>query len=74
MRSLTQIGDEMKFLAFMTAVATRTRQLLNYASISKDVGVSQPTVERWISILRAFNVIYLLPPYFSNVTKRAVDS
>ncbi|MEX0973903.1 MAG: ATP-binding protein [Bacillota bacterium] len=73
-RELAQIGDEMKFMAFMTAVASRTGQMLNCTSISRDVGVSQPTVERWISILRASNTIYLLQPYFNNVTKRIVKS
>lgn len=73
-RYLSQVGDELKFMTFMTAVASRTGQLLNYASIARDVGVSQPTIERWISILRASNTVYLLQPYFTNSTKRAVKS
>lgn len=73
-RDLTQVGDEMKFMAFMTAVAARTGQLLNYASVARDIGVSQPTVERWISILRTSNVICLLQPYFANVAKRVVKT
>ena len=73
-RELTQVGDKMKFMSFMTAVASRTGQMLNLASISRDVGVSQPTVERWISILRASNTIYLLQPYFNSITKRTVKA
>ena len=63
-RDLTRVGDEGKFIKFMTAIASRTGQHLNQAAIARDVGVSQPTVERWLSILRASNLVYLLPPYF----------
>lgn len=73
-RALAQVGDEVKFLKFMTAVAARTDQLLNLASIAGDVGVSQPTVERWVSILRASGVAALLSPYHTSATKRAVKT
>ena len=51
-----------------------TGNLLNYASLARDVGISQPTAERWLSILVASNVVYLLQPYSNNVTKRAVKT
>ncbi|MDR1490518.1 MAG: ATP-binding protein [Desulfovibrio sp.] len=73
-RDLAQVGDEGKFLKFMTSVAARTGQLLNLASISRDAGVSQSTIDRWLSILRASNLIYLLEPYHNNVTKRAIKT
>jgi hypothetical protein len=58
----------------MTVMASCTGQLLNQASIARDVGVSQPTIDRWISILRSSNIVYLLEPYHNNVTKRAVKT
>lgn len=73
-RELTQVGDEVKFLRFMTAIASCTGQLLNQASIARDIGVSQPTVERWLSILRASNLVYFLEPYHNNVMKRAIKT
>ena len=73
-RALTQVGDELKFLRFMTALAAQTGQLLNLASVSRDVGVSQPTADRWLSVLRASGVVYLLEPYHNNITKRAVKT
>lgn len=73
-RELTQVGDEVKFLRFMTAIASSTGQLLNQASVARDVGVSQPTIERWLSILRASNLVYLLEPYHNNITKRAIKT
>jgi predicted AAA+ superfamily ATPase len=73
-RDLAQVGDEVKFLKFMTAVAALTGQLLNVALLARDAGISQPTAERWLSILRASNLVYLLQPYHNNITKRAIKT
>lgn len=73
-RSLSQVGDLNKFLTFMTATAARTGQLLNLAAVAREVGVSAPTAERWLSMLTASNVVYLLRPYHNNMLKRAVKT
>ena len=73
-RELSEIGDTVKFTRFMVAAAASTGQLLNLSSLARDVGVSQPTAERWLSILVASNLVYLLPPYSNNITKRAVKT
>jgi len=73
-RELSEIGDEVKFTRFMTVVAASTGQLLNLASLSRDVGISQPTAERWLSILIASNLVYLLQPYSNIITKRAIKT
>ncbi len=73
-RELTEIGDNVKFSKFMVAVAAMTGNLLNLASLARDVGISQPTAERWLSILVASNIVYLLQPYSNNITKRAIKT
>lgn len=73
-RSLTQVGDEGKFMKFMTVIAACTGQLLNLASVARDVDISAPTAERWLSILQASQIVYLLQPYHNNITKRAVKT
>lgn len=73
-RELSEIGDTVKFTRFMVAAAASTGQLLNLASLARDVGISQPTAERWLSILVASNIVYLLQPYSNNITKRAVKT
>ncbi|OQB12897.1 MAG: hypothetical protein BWY15_02046 [Firmicutes bacterium ADurb.Bin193] len=73
-RELTQVGDEVKFLRFMTVIAASSGQLLNLASVSRDVGISPPTAERWLSILKASSIVYLLEPYHNNLTKRAIKT
>ena len=73
-RELTQVGDEVKFLHFMTVAASRIGQLLNLASLARDVGISQPTAERWMSILISSNIVYLLQPYSNNITNLTVET
>ncbi len=71
---LAEIGDTVKFTKFMVAVAAMTGNILNKASLARDVGISEPTADRWLSILVASNIVYLLQPYSNNVTKRAIKT
>ncbi len=73
-RQLAQVGNEVKFLNFMTVAASCTGQLLNLASLARDVGVSPSTAERWLSILTTSGIVYLLRPYHNNITKRTVKT
>lgn len=73
-RDLSEIGDAVKFTKFMTATAAMTGNLLNLSSLARDVGISAPTAERWLSILVASNIVYLLQPYSNNITKRAIKT
>jgi predicted AAA+ superfamily ATPase len=73
-RALMQVGDEVKFLQFMTVAAAHTGQLLNIASLARDVGIAQPTADRWLSLLVSSNLVYLLRPYHNNIIKRAVKT
>lgn len=73
-RNLTQVGDTLSFLKFMTALASRIGQLLNLNSIATEVGITVPTAQRWLSILVASNIVYVLEPYYNNIMKRAVKT
>lgn len=73
-KDLTQVGDELAFLRFLTSVAARTGQAVNYTDMAKDVGISTPTAKQWMSVLVASGMVYLLEPYFNNVLKRAIKT
>lgn len=73
-RNLTQVGDTLTFFKFMTALASRIGQLLNLNSVATEVGITIPTAQRWLSILVSSNIVYLLEPYYNNITKRAVKT
>lgn len=73
-RQIANIGDLNTFNRFLRLCAARTGQILNMSELSRDVGVSVPTIKKWISILEAGYQIYLLPPYFNNLGKRIIKS
>jgi len=47
---------------------------LNISEISKECGVSSPTIKSWLSALEASYIIYLVKPYSKNISKRLVKS
>ena len=67
-------GDGVTFTRFLTAAAARTGEILNYSSIAGDVGVSEPTIRNWISILVRTGIIYLLQPYSASALSRVIKS
>lgn len=71
---LVKAKNHMTFVRFMTAVAARTGQVLNYANIASELSVSEVTVKEWISILEKSGIIYILKPYTASVLKRAVKT
>ncbi|PLW95987.1 MAG: AAA family ATPase, partial [Marinilabiliales bacterium] len=73
-REIQNVRDLGKFSDFVKLCAGRVGQLLDYSSISNDVGVSVNTIRGWISLLEASYVIFLLRPYSSNMNKRVIKS
>jgi len=69
-RQLLKVGDQMTFLKFLKVVAARTAQELNITDIARNVDIAPNTAKSWLSILEASGVIYLLQPYFNNISKR----
>ena len=49
-------------------------QELNQSRLAMEVGVSVPTIKRWVSVLEASYIVFLLPPYFNNFGKRIVKA
>ncbi len=73
-RSVGMIGDLRDFQRLIRLLATRAAQQLELSSLANELGVSLSTVKRWISVLEASYIIFLLPPYFKNFGKRIVKS
>ena len=68
------IKDSLAFTRFLSAVAARTAQMLNYASVAQEVGVTQATVKNWISVLERTGIIFILQPYYSSHLTRAIKT
>lgn len=67
---LSQIDNLTAFEKFIHLLAGRTGQLLNLSSLGGDVGVSHNTIKSWLSLLETSGIIFLLRPYFTNISKR----
>ena len=74
LRTLIQLKDLSLFETFLRLLAGRVGQLINYASLANDVGVSATTIKTWISILKASYILFELPPWYANIRKRLVKS
>lgn len=73
-RQLTNVGDLMSFQNFIRLCAARTGQLVNFTALGNDANISDATVKRWLSILEASYIIFLLRPFHENMGKRIVKS
>ncbi|MCX5781366.1 MAG: ATP-binding protein [Elusimicrobia bacterium] len=74
LRQLSQVENLHTFDKFIRMLASRIGQIVNYNSIANDVGVSQPTIRKWLSLLEASYIAFVLPPYFANIGKRLIKT
>ena len=68
------LSNEIKFNNFVRAVAVRTGNLLNYNDLARDCGIDLRTAQVWMNTLERSGLVYLLRPYFPNVTKRIIKT
>jgi len=72
LRGLTMVRDLTKFQTFLGLCAGRTGQLLNLEQLGNEAGISQPTAREWISLLEASYIVFRVPPWHANISKRLV--
>ncbi len=73
-RQLVAVENQLAFETFIRLLAGRVGQVVNFESLSGDVGVSAPTLRKWLSVLEASYVVFRLHPYYENFGKRLVKS
>ncbi len=71
---LVNIRDLNQFRAFLGLCAAHAGQLVNLTSLGNDCGISQPTAKAWLSILESSYILFQLPPYYQNFSKRIIKS
>lgn len=74
LKTIIDVKNLSDFRRFIRMIATRCGQLLNYKSLSSEVGVSDVTIRKWVHALETSGLIYLLSPYYANVGKRLIKS
>lgn len=73
-RQLINLRNSSNFELFIKLLAGRVGQLINFSSLSSDVGVSVSTLSEWLSVLEASHIVFRLPCYFQNFGKRLVKT
>ncbi len=73
-RDLAAIGDLYDFRRCLQLLAGRVSAILNMSDLARDVGVTVPTIKKWISVLDASYIIFLLQPFYKNLGKRVIKS
>jgi uncharacterized protein len=73
-RTLTAVQDLATFRRFLGLVASRHGQVLNKSDLAAPLGLSVPSIGRWLDILEATAQVLLVPPYFENLGKRLIKS
>lgn len=66
--------DATLFSRFITAVACRSGQMINYTDISNDIdGMRSEKIKEWLGLLEQSGIIFYLHPYSNNLLKRTVS-
>ncbi|MBM4090524.1 MAG: ATP-binding protein [Planctomycetes bacterium] len=73
-RAISNVQDLMTFRRFLALVASRHGQVMNKTDLAAPLGMSVPSVGRWLDILEATAQILIVPPYFENLGKRIIKS
>ncbi len=73
-RSLLNVRNLRMFENFLALIASQSAQLMNYSNLANSLGISIPTIKEWISILETSGLIFILPPFFENFSKRIVKT
>lgn len=69
-RQLLNVGDLNTFQKFLSLCAGRVGQELNLSELASVCGITSPTAKKWLSLLEASYIVFLLQPHFTNFNKR----
>ena len=76
-RDIPQFGFQItsrQMLRLMLMIAHNHGQLLNSSKLGESLGITHPTVKRYVDVLEQTYLIRSLPPFFANTKKRIVKS
>lgn len=74
LQTLAAITALPDFRRLMRACSLRLGQLLNQTELGRDIGLSQPTVHRWLNLLETSYLLVRLPAFAVNRTKRLIKT
>lgn len=71
---LLKVKDQLKFMRFLTAMAARTGQMLNYSKVAEQADITVATAKEWTSVLEASGLVYILQPFSNSALTRAIKT
>lgn len=71
---LLNVKDQLKFMRFLTAMAARTGQMLNYSKVAEQADITAATAKEWTSVLEASGLVYILQPFSNSALNRAIKT
>lgn len=71
---LARLTDLQPFRTFQRLAALRAAQLLSFAELGRDAGVSAKVAKSFVEYLRISYQAFLLQPYFENLTSAAIKT
>ena len=66
--------DKLLYADFIRAASCRAGQMLNIHEMAQDVGVSDDTAKRWLTVMEKSGIIFYLRPYSNNLLKRTIKT
>jgi uncharacterized protein len=73
-RDLANVAGFADLPRLMLLLASRSTGLLNYAGISRDLGMPQTTLKRYVALLETAFLVLTVPAWFRNIGKRLIKS
>lgn len=73
-RDIADIEGLTLFPRLLSLIAARSGSLLNTAELSRSSGITQTTLQRYLTILQTVFLVHLSLPWSSNISKRFVKS
>jgi predicted AAA+ superfamily ATPase len=73
-RDLANVAGLTELPRLMALLASRATGLLNYAGLSRNLGMPQTTLKRYLALLETAFLVAGIPAWFRNIGKRLVKS
>ncbi|MBI5399011.1 ATP-binding protein [Candidatus Saganbacteria bacterium] len=74
LKELFHVSKITSFNKFIQLCAARTGQILNYSDLARDADISVHAAQEWLNVLISSFQVYLLEPYYKNISKRMIKA
>jgi hypothetical protein len=73
-RQIRSVQDLHLFQNVLELLAARAGGILNLSNVARECGIVHTTARNWLSLLETTRIVYLLRPWFRNLSKRVIKS